>query len=498
MCDRFIAPRTRVHHALFACALPKTACPVEHSSSPCAVPSAGSVEGVCPPRNTHSDITQPGSYMQPALRNMLAAELIDIDLENSCVDERRKTRAHTVLGIADARQPPTNKSMTTIALARKLGPSHKHRHTNDILLRALDAPGMLDDFYSKLVDWSVHDLLAVGLGTNVHVTQPMPKQSRKVISYAMPQEEIMISSLAWSPSGKSLAVGNAVGTLCIVDAHTGQIVRHMDHLHTDRISNVAWHPQCAHASSILATSSRDRMFRMCDLRVRNAPMATIGACIKGHTSEVCGLQWNSDGRMLATGGNDNTVRIWSTSRLSPTSPMMVCRTHKAAIKAIAWSPSRYGVLATGGGTSDGHIHCWSMQGSLEDESACHLGGFDAGSQVSSLIWSRYRDELASSHGFRAHHVRLWSNPLGSKVSASTSGLLLSPALLESHTSHTGRIITSVAAPDGVHMLTASGADQTLRVWRMFTPAVMTHYSQWREIDSQRMLAKCMMSSHIIR
>lgn len=29
-----------------------------------------------------------------------------------------------------------------------------------------------------------------------------------------------------------------------------------------------------------------------------------------HSQEICGLQWSQDGRLLASGGNDNTLNIW--------------------------------------------------------------------------------------------------------------------------------------------------------------------------------------------
>ena len=30
----------------------------------------------------------------------------------------------------------------------------------------------------------------------------------------------------------------------------------------------------------------------------------------GHTGEVCGLKWAPDGNVLASGANDDSVRIW--------------------------------------------------------------------------------------------------------------------------------------------------------------------------------------------
>ncbi len=33
--------------------------------------------------------------------------------------------------------------------------------------------------------------------------------------------------------------------------------------------------------------------------------------------------------------------------------------HQAAVKAIAWNPNQYGLLATGGGTADRCIRFWN-------------------------------------------------------------------------------------------------------------------------------------------
>lgn len=55
----------------------------------------------------------------------------------------------------------------------------------------------------------------------------------------------------------------------------------------------------------------------------------------GHTQEVCGLKWSPDHQLLASGGNDNKLLIWS---LSSPAPVKTYTDHTAAIKAIAWSP----------------------------------------------------------------------------------------------------------------------------------------------------------------
>ncbi|MFT7980841.1 WD40 repeat domain-containing protein, partial [Salmonella enterica subsp. enterica serovar Enteritidis] len=61
-----------------------------------------------------------------------------------------------------------------------------------------------------------------------------------------------------------------------------------------------------------------------DVRIADHKVAELVS----HTSEVCGLEWRSDGAQLATGGNDNLVNIWDARSLS--APKFTKTNHRAA------------------------------------------------------------------------------------------------------------------------------------------------------------------------
>ena len=62
-----------------------------------------------------------------------------------------------------------------------------------------------------------------------------------------------------------------------------------------------------------------------DVRVAEHAVSTLN----NHTQEVCGLKWSTDGRYLASGGNDNLINIWENGS---TNPLHSFTRHQAAVK----------------------------------------------------------------------------------------------------------------------------------------------------------------------
>ena len=64
-----------------------------------------------------------------------------------------------------------------------------------------------------------------------------------------------------------------------------------------------------------------------DVRIAQHVVSTLNE----HTQDVCGLAWSPDGRMLASGGNDNMLNIWSPIVAGQT-PLHSLTHHQAAVK----------------------------------------------------------------------------------------------------------------------------------------------------------------------
>lgn len=146
-----------------------------------------------------------------------------------------------------------------------------------------------------------------------------------------------------------------------------------------------------------------------------------------HTQQICGIAWSADGEHFATGGNDNLCCLFETRKVLASQPapepMMELRRDalgnnyvnvspaaetetvirsngakhlwrlNAAVKAIAFCPWQKGLLACGGGSNDRGIHFYHTF------SGASLAIIDCAAQVTSVIWSSTRREIAATFGF---------------------------------------------------------------------------------------------------
>lgn len=308
-----------------------------------------------------------------------------------------------------------------------LSPGKKFRQIVKIPYRVLDAPSLADDFYYDLVDWSSTDMLAVALGKSIFLTD---NSSGDVVHLCDTENEY--TSLNWVGAGSHLAVGQENGLVEIYDVVKRKCIRTLSG-HSDRVACLSWN------NHILTSGSRDRHILHRDVRVPDSYFERIGT----HTQEVCGLKWNQEGNKLASGGNDNMIYVYDgTSR----SPVLEFKEHTAAVKALAWSPHKRGILGSGGGTADRRLKIWNVNTGFK------VNDVDTGSQVCNMIWSKNTDEIVTSHGYSRYNLTLWDYPSMNPV-----------AILKGHSF---RVLHLTLSADGTTVVSGAG-DETLRYWKIF-------------------------------
>eukprot|EP00092_Neocalanus_flemingeri_P025689 GFUD01027851.1.p1 GENE.GFUD01027851.1~~GFUD01027851.1.p1 ORF type:complete len:531 (+),score=157.62 GFUD01027851.1:64-1656(+) len=312
------------------------------------------------------------------------------------------------------------------------------RHIPQVPERILDAPDIVNDYYLNLVDWSSNNQLAVALGAHIYLWNAGTGGITQLCELEGPED--YVCSLKWVNEGGYLAVGSSSGEVELWDVEQMKRSRVMKGLDS-RVASLAWNQW------VVSSGSRSGDIQHSDVRVASHCVGRV----QGHSQEVCGLAWSPDGRTLASGGNDNILNLWSAAAgdcHAGATPSHSLTSHMAAVKALAWCPWQANTLASGGGTADRCIKIWNTS------NAQLVSSTDTKSQVCSLVWAREYRELVSSHGYANNEVIIWRYPTMVKVAE-----LLG---------HTERVLHTALSPDGSTLVSA-GADETLRLWKCFTP-----------------------------
>ncbi|XP_043830561.1 fizzy-related protein homolog [Dromiciops gliroides] len=329
--------------------------------------------------------------------------------------------------------PVSTRSQSLLTSAQRLT-----RNVAKSPFKILEAPGLRDDFYLNLLDWSCLNVIAVGLGTRVYLWSAATCQVTRLCELSGDGDSL--TSVGWSERGKLVAVGTQKGSVQIWDAAAEKKVSTLEG-HTGRVGVLAWN------ADQLSSGSRDT--RVLQRDVRASPLQSQ-RWLRGHEQEVCGLRWAPDHQLLASGGNDNKLLLWNPA--SP-KPVQQYAKHGAAVKAIAWSPHQHGLLASGGGSADCCVRFWDKL------TGQPLQRIKTGSQVCNLAWSRHSNELVSTHGYSENQIVVWRYPSLAQVARLTG--------------HTYLVLFLAMSPDGQAIVTGAG-DETLRFWNVFPKS----YSSW--------------------
>ncbi|ETB58938.1 hypothetical protein YYC_03688 [Plasmodium yoelii 17X] len=311
--------------------------------------------------------------------------------------------------------------------------------------KVLSAPKLEDNFYLNLLDWSKRNMIAVGLNDKLYMWNSYTCKKYELFDLSILNKKRKnekkkkkndikknITSLKWNIFGNYLAVGLSNGAVEIWDIEKGIKIRKYKN-HKLRVGSLCWY------YNILTTGSRDNTIINCDVRTKDSNYIKY----EKHTSEVCGLQWNYNGKLLASGSNDNSIYLWDNNK---NNSIFHFTKHKAAVKAISWCPHDHNLLTTGGGSADKKIYFWNV-----NNGEC-INSINTNSQVSNILWSKNTKEFISTHSYTHSQIIIWNYPNLNKISALTD--------------HKLRVLYAALSPDGTSLVSGS-PDETIRLWNVF-------------------------------
>jgi len=200
--------------------------------------------------------------------------------------------------------------------------------------------------------------------------------------------------------------------------------------HSDCLDSVAYSPD----GRYLASGSRDNTIKIWE--VATGKVRTI----TGHSGWVFSVAYSPDGRYLASGSADKTIKIWE---VATGKQLRTLTDHSMTVWSVAYSPDgRY--LASG--SLDKTIKIWEVATGTELRT---LTGYSIG--VLSVVYSPDGHYLAS--GSNDNTIKIWEVATGKQ--------------LRTPTGHSEVVRSVVYSPDGRYL--ASGSqDKTIKIWEVAT------------------------------
>ncbi|WP_390818258.1 caspase family protein [Trichormus variabilis] len=236
----------------------------------------------------------------------------------------------------------------------------------------------------------------------------------------------VVYSVAFSPDGKKLVIGDSKGTIQVWETFSGRVLLFLQG-HENGVKSVAFSPD----GGRIVSGSNDNTIRLWD--VNGQP---IGQPFRGHENLVYSVAFSPDGGRIVSGSWDNTIRLWDVNGQPIGRPF---RGHENVVYSVAFSPDGGRIVS---GSWDNTIRLWDVNGQS-------IGQPFRGHEdwVRSVAFSPDGGRIVSGSDDKT--LRLWDvngQPIGQPFRGHED------------------LVRSVAfSPDGERIVSGS-YDETIRIW----------------------------------
>ena len=270
--------------------------------------------------------------------------------------------------------------------------------------------------------------------------------------HELADHEIEVWSVRLSNDSQLLATGSGDGRIRLWNVADGELSAVLAG-HSDRVRSVAFMPD----NQTLVSTGFDRTVRTWDLtrqpretvvakpQLRDTyfyerkPVAVVGReinSLRGHDGPIHAMGLSEDGRIVATGSEDLTVRVWDSKTVLEKTELSE---HERVVNAVCFAPDSDRLAS---GSSDGTARQWDV------ESSNSLGQpISHESTVYSVDYSQDGQLIATAG--QAQEAKVWD---------SVSGRLRTTL-----TGHEGSI-SCIRFSSDARLLATGSRDKSVRVW----------------------------------
>ncbi|UUM21118.1 pentapeptide repeat-containing protein [Mycoavidus sp. SF9855] len=169
------------------------------------------------------------------------------------------------------------------------------------------------------------------------------------------KEESEVYSCAYSPDGKSCAVGRERGKVSVYSTSNWAKIYALEG-HTGSVTSAVYSPSGAQ----IASGSWDKTVRLWD-----AHSGALGHTLEGHTGYVTSVVYAPSGSQVASGSDDYTVRLWD---VVSGQCRAVIEDFDGGVCSVVWKTTRDGAYLVTGST-DKSVRRWQVKKEGEETKA---------------------------------------------------------------------------------------------------------------------------------